>query len=299
MKLVLMDGGMGQELIARSRHPVHPLWSTQVMIHEPEIVREVHRDYLAAGARVLTVNAYTITGPRLARDGATEPLEELQETACRLALEARGDRGDVTIAGCLPPLLGSYRPDITPDPETALAEYRRIVAAQAPHVDVFLAETMPNAAEALAAATAAVECAKPVWVSWTLNDGGDPHLRSGESVAEAAAALAHLPIAAHLVNCCHPESVDAALPALAALDVPVGAYANGFVSVASLVPGGTVAALAAREDLGPDAYADFALGWVRAGATLLGGCCEVGPAHIARLASRLEAAGHEIVGMPG
>ncbi|MEM7505642.1 MAG: homocysteine S-methyltransferase family protein [Pseudomonadota bacterium] len=298
MKIVLMDGGMGQELIARSKHPVHPLWSTQVMRHEPEIVREVHRDYLEAGARVLTVNAYAMTGPRLARDGEAESFDELQNTACALAAEARGSRSDVTLAGCLPPLIGSYRPDMTPEPEVALAEYRRIVAAQAPHVDVFLAETMPNAAEAFAAVTAAAESGKPIWVAWTLKDGGDAHLRSGERIAEAAAAIAHLPVAAHLVNCCHPESVDAALPELAALNGPVGAYANGFVSVAPLQPGGTVDALTAREDLGPDPYADFALGWVDGGATILGGCCEVGPAHIATLAERLTAAGHEIVGMP-
>jgi S-methylmethionine-dependent homocysteine/selenocysteine methylase len=56
--------------------------------------------------------------------------------------------------------------------------------------------------------------------------------------------------------------------------------------------------LHARHDLDPDAYADFALGWVEAGLDIVGGCCEVGPPHIAALRDRLEAAGHEITGLP-
>ncbi|MEM1385033.1 MAG: homocysteine S-methyltransferase family protein [Pseudomonadota bacterium] len=296
--IVLMDGGMGQELIARSRHPVHPLWSAFVLLQEPQIVREVHRDYIEAGARVITVNAYAATGPRLERDGLGGDFAALQEAACRLAHQARDEAAAeaVLVAGCLPPLVASYHPEAVPPQADALREYRRIVAAQAPHVDLFLCETMSLAREARAAAEAAAESGKPVWVAWTLADEGGTRLRSGETVEDAAAALDGLPVAAHLVNCCHPERVDAAMPTLVALPGPVGAYANAFQSVAQLRIGGTVAALAPRQDLGPARYADFAAGWVAGGARLVGGCCEVGPAHIAAVADRLTGAGHNIVG---
>ena len=59
----------------------------------------------------------------------------------------------------------------------------------------------------------------------------------------------------------------------------------------------TVKVLDARADLGPDAYADYALGWVEQGAAIVGGCCEVGPAHIAAIARRLEEADIEIIGV--
>ncbi|MFW6379865.1 MAG: homocysteine S-methyltransferase family protein, partial [Halorhodospira sp.] len=72
-------------------------------------------------------------------------------------------------------------------------------------------------------------------------------------------------------------------------------YANGFTSVAALQPGGTVDVLEARTDLDPETYAEHALGWGEQGATLVGGCCEVGPAHIAALAERLAAAGYHPV----
>lgn len=296
--VVLLDGGMGQELVARSRHPLHPLWSAFVLLEEPEIVRAVHEEYLAAGAKVLTVNAYSVTHQRLEPAGLADRFAALQRAACEIALAARDAAGDADtrVAGCLPPLVGSYRPDLMPEDHIAAGEYRRIAEAQAPHVDVFLCETMGSAREARRAAMAAAETGKPVWVALTLRDGGDRHLRSGETVAAAAQALADIPAAALLANCCHPESVAAAVPELAATGLPWGAYANAFQSVAPLEIGGTVAGLVARPEMTPETYAETALGWVGQGASIVGGCCEVGPAHIARLAARLRAAGHAITG---
>ncbi|RWX61777.1 homocysteine S-methyltransferase, partial [Mesorhizobium sp. M4B.F.Ca.ET.089.01.1.1] len=143
----------------------------------------------------------------------------------------------------------------------------------------------------------ASESGKPVWVSGTLADHGTPRLRSGETIAAASSALGDLPVAARLVNCCRPEAVSAALPELIALGGPVGAYANGFTSIEALKHGGTVDVLHARHDLDPQAYADQAIGWVEAGALIVGGCCEVGPAHIAALRDRLDEAGHRISGV--
>ena len=74
---------------------------------------------------------------------------------------------------------------------------------------------MSSADEARAAASAAVESGKLVWVAWTLHDDHSGRLRSGETATEAAALLAHLLIEGFLANCCAPESVTAALPELA------------------------------------------------------------------------------------
>ncbi|MGF1447712.1 MAG: homocysteine S-methyltransferase family protein [Pikeienuella sp.] len=294
--VVLLDGGMGQELITRSRHPVHPLWGAFVMLEEPQIVRDTHRDYLKAGARVLTLNTYSVTHPRLARAGFEDRFDDLHRAAGELARQAvEAERADgVRLAGCLPPIVGSYRPDLLPEEAQALAEYRRIAEAQADAVDLFICETMGSALEARLAATAAAETGKPVWVGITLEDHGSKRLRSGEAVAEAVAALEGIAVGALLANCCHPESIDAAAPDLAASGYSWGGYANAFTSIDALVPGGTVAALEARRDLSPEAYAEWAMRWVAAGARIVGGCCEVGPGHIRALAARLEAAGHEL-----
>ena len=295
-KVILTDGGMGQELLRRSSLPPTPLWSARVLMDEPQLVRDLHAEFIAAGARVITVNTYAATPERLAREGAGDMFETLQQRALDLAHEARDSAGGCAIAGCLPPLFGSYAPALTISFDETLAIYRRIVEQQAARVDLLLCETMASSQEALAAATAACEAGVPVWLSWTLADNGKATLRSGESITDAAQATAHLPIAARLVNCSRPETVDAAMADLAALGGTVGAYANGFTAVDALKHGGTVEVLEARRDLGPQSFADFALGWVAAGATIVGGCCEVGPPHIVALRDRLRSAGHELIG---
>jgi homocysteine S-methyltransferase len=93
-----------------------------------------------------------------------------------------------------------------------------------------------------------------------------------------------------LVNCSIPEAVDLAVGELAGCGLRVGAYANGFTHIneAFLEPGATVDVLQKRKDLDPEAYAGFATDWVTRGAGIVGGCCEVGPAHIALLAKRFK-----------
>jgi S-methylmethionine-dependent homocysteine/selenocysteine methylase len=292
--VILTDGGMGQELLRRAQAPPTPLWSAGPLIDEPHLVHDLHVEFIRAGARVITINAYGATPERLAREGLPELFEPLQKRAIDLAHSAREDAQageDVLITGCLPPLFGSYHPSLTIPFEETLAIYRRIVAAQADGVDVMLCETMASAEEARAAAIAASESGKPVWLAWTLADDGPPRLRSGETLSAAADALADIPLAARLVNCSQPEAIAKALPELVALGGQVGAYANAFTSVDRLKHGGTVDVLDARDDLDPAAYAEFAMGWVAAGATIVGGCCEVGPEHIAVLRDRLRSAG--------
>jgi len=115
-------------------------------------------------------------------------------------------------------------------------------------------------------------------------------------VAQASAALKGLPVAAVLANCCPPESISRAMPGLVATGLPAGGYANGFVRIpGTFLPGRTREQLATRTDLDPGTYAGFAMGWIEAGARIVGGCCEVGPAHVARLRERIEEAGHRIV----
>ena len=155
-KVVLLDGGMGQELIARSSAPPSSLWSAKVMMDEPHIVEEVHREYIKAGARVLTLNYYSATPERLTRDATEELFEPLQAKAIEIARSARGD-SDVTIGGCLPPLFGSYHPEAAPEFDICLATYRRVVAEQRNAVDVFICETLSSVKEIRAAVQAAAE----------------------------------------------------------------------------------------------------------------------------------------------
>ena len=297
-QITLLDGGMGQELLSRSVNPPSPLWSAQVLMDEPEIVEAVHLDYINAGARVITLNSYSITPERLQRDGDPAMFQTLQAKAVAIAKAACVNGGkDVDIAGCLPPLGGSYRPDVAPDFDTSLGIYRRVVAEQCDHVNLFLCETLASISEVRAATIAAVESGKPIWTSMTVTDGDGTRLRSGELLEDGVAAAIDAGANAVLGNCSWPESLGQAIPILAKSGLPFGAYANGFTSVDQLKPGGTVEKLKARSDLGPSEYAKYVMSWIDAGATIVGGCCETGPAHIAEIASQIKQQDHQIAGV--
>lgn len=297
--ITFLDGGMGQELIARSSFPPSPLWSAKVLMDEPHIVEEVHRAYVNAGAKVLTLNTYSATPERLARDAGEDQADrlfhELQSSAMNVAKRAV-DGTDVLLAGCLPPLKGSYRPDEAPDFETCLSTYRRLVEEQKSSVDYFICETLSSIKEVRAAVQATVEHDVPVLCGMSAMDQDGTRLRSGENVEDACKTAKDCGATALGINCSWPEAIAQAIPAMKASGLPFGGWANAFTKADDLALGGTVDVLKARTDLGPEAYANHVIGWVEEGATIVGGCCEVGPAHIEELANRLVQAGHTLTG---
>lgn len=286
--IILLDGGMGQELVKRAGDKPTPLWSTQVMIDHPGLVAKVHADYSRAGATVHTTNTYAILRDRLEGTGMEGKFEDLYAAALNEAKDAG------VLAGSIGPIGASYRPDLHPDHDVAVSIYAEVANILARQVDLIICETVASVAHAEAILEASAATGKPVWLSMTVNDQDGTKLRSGEPIANV------LPIAgkaaAILANCSSPEAIDAAIGVLATGDKPFGGYANGFTQISDgfLQAKPTVDALTARHDLGPDAYAAFAMGWIAQGATIVGGCCEVGPAHIAKLAESILAAGHQI-----
>ncbi len=290
MHITLLDGGMGQELLTRS--PVMPtgLWSTQILMDSPELVRAVHSDYFAAGADIATTNSYAIHRDRLRPFGVENRFDNLHQLACKIAVSEGDKHGFGLVAGSLGPTGWSYRPDLAPPAEEAAELYAEIAKLHEPYVDLILCETMSSVEQARGAVMGARVVTKPVWLSVTVDDEDGSKLRSGESVTQILPMIAEFKIEALLVNCSAPEAVNQAIPLLANQGVPVGGYANGFVKIAKdfMKKGATVDILEKCPNLGPERYADFVDGWIKHGATVVGGCCEVGPAHIQELAWRLK-----------
>lgn len=286
-EITILDGGMGQELVARSNVPPTPLWSTDVMRTQPDLVREIHADFFAAGAQIATANTYAIHRDRLVRAGREDEFEALHALALTQARAARDANGGGLVAGAIGPLGASYRPDLHPDHIAAVALISEVAALQAPLCDLLICETIASLAHARAALEGALGHGVPVWLAFTVKDDDGTCLRSGEPIAEAVAMVDGA--AALLANCSTPEAMPAALDAISKGGLPFGAYANGFtmISAGFLEDAPTVDALTSREDMGPSVYADHVMGWIDQGATIVGGCCEVGPAHIAEIARRL------------
>lgn len=296
--ITLLDGAIGQELVKRSGDRITHMWSTQVLMDHPDLVGELHNDYFAAGATIATVNSYAVHRSRLVRIGMENRQADLLNAALDQAEKAVAKHGQKgRIAASLGPLLASYRPDLEPNPDDAAPLFGEIVAIMEPRSDLFLIETVSSCMEAEGALRGTENTAKPVWIGFSVMDDDGTRLRSGEPLQDAAALIARFAPDAVLINCTRPESVASALDIVATFGKPFGAYANGFETITDgfLKDAPTVDALHARTDLDPAAYARFAMSWLDQGATIVGGCCEVGPAHIAEIARQLKAAGHRIV----
>lgn len=290
-QITLLDGGMGQELIHRAGDRPTPLWSTQVMIDHPGLVAEVHRDFTAAGATVATTNTYAIHRDRFVGTDVDGQFLTLMDRALSEAAASNAP----CVAGAIGPLVASYRPDLHPDAATAIPLYAEVADLLAPSCDLLICETVASLDHARSVLAGATTTGKPVWLSITVDDTDGTKLRSGEAVADI------LPIAAGkaeaiLVNCSAPEVIPAALEILSKGTLPYGAYANGFQRITDefLQSRPTVSDLQTRHDFTPEAYADHVMGWIDAGATIVGGCCEVSPSHIAEIARRLTASGHTL-----
>ena len=290
MSITLLDGGMGQELVARSGEKPTGLWATQILLDQPDLVRAVHDDYFAAGADVAATNTYAIHRDRLQRDALESRFVELHQTACELAVRSRDAHGSGRVAGSLGPTGWSYRPDLAPRAEEAADIYAEIVRLHGPYVDLFICETMSSVDQARGALMGAKTSNKPVWLAISADDDDGSKLRSGENITDILPLITELKPDALLVNCSVPEALSQALPLLVNHGVPVGGYANGFTKITSAftAPNATVAALEKRQDLDPNSYADFVQAWLDQGATIVGGCCEVGPDHIREMARRFK-----------
>ena len=296
-EITLLDGGMGQELVVRSGDAPTPLWATRVMLDHPGMVQDIHAEYFAAGATIATTNTYAIHHDRLRGFGLDPMFHALHLRALAEAHQARAMHGSGRIAGSMGPLVASYRPEVTEAVDQAAPKYAEIARILAVHVDLILLETMASVTMCEGAVAGALVAGRPIWLSITVDDLDGSKLRSGEPISDLAPLLRDGQVQAVLANCSVPEAMTAALSELRGFHLPFGAYANGFTKITGnfLKDAATVRELTHRHDLTPEKYADFAMEWVKKGATIVGGCCEVGPAHIRHLADRLRAAGHTIV----
>ncbi len=298
MTVTILDGGMGKELRRIGAPFRQPEWSALALMESPDHVVQAHRNFIEAGAEVITTNNYAVVPFHLEDEVFDARGRELIDLAGRLAREAAAtaDR-TVRIAGSMPPLFGSYEPDRF-DAQAAAPLYAMLASALEPHVDLWIAETLSTCAEVdtIVAAIERVDRDRPIWIGFSFPDEwgtAGVALRSDEDADAIAATIArHDRIEAVLVNCTRPEQTGPAHAALRAAldatgaDVRTGAYANAFPIDDDAGYRANNKIYERREDLTPERYADFVASWIDDGATIVGGCCDMYPPHIAALAER-------------
>ena len=285
---VVLDGGLATQLEDAGHDLSSALWSARLLRDDPAAVVAAHAAYAAAGAQVATTASYQASGRGFAAAGLDAAgTEALLRRSVELAREGAPESW---VAGSVGPYgamladgseyTGGYVDDVGVRELRAFHRPRMAVLAEA-GADVLACETVPAAAEAEALLAEAADLGVPVWLSLTTVLGADGVVRTrrGEPAAEVFAMAVGVPeVVAVGVNCTDPAGVPAAVAAAASAGVPVVVYPNS----------GERWDAAARRWTGPPGLPDDAVRtWLDAGARLVGGCCRIGPADIARIAAAL------------
>ena len=294
--MIILDGGMGRELQAMGAPFRQPEWSALALMEGVEYVRAAHDAFLQAGADIVTTNSYAIVPFHIGTDVFAARAAELLRLSGKLARAAADEAGrEVRVAASVPPMFGSYQPDKF-DPHAAADMMRLFRDELADYADLFLGETFGSVAEAKLFLTEFKPTGRPVWLSVTLEDvgvkGGQSQLRSGEPLSDLLALCRNQPPDALLFNCSQPEVMEDAITAAHASFIDnhsllIGVYANAFPLADEKYEGANATLHKLREDITPDAYADYAERWVAAGAGIIGGCCGISARHIRCLKKRL------------
>jgi S-methylmethionine-dependent homocysteine/selenocysteine methylase len=283
---------MGRELMRIGAPFRQPEWSALALFDGPDWVVQAHANFIEAGAEVITTNSYAIVPFHIGDERFAAPGRQLAALSGSLARRAADAAGrPVRVAGSLPPLFGSYRPDLF-DVDAAPSVIDPLVEGLTPHIDHWLGETLGSIAEAreVRAALDRAGSSLPLWISFTLDDHVPGTLRSGEPIDDAVAVALDLGAEAVLFNCCQAETITAAMTIAARRTdgrAAIGGYANRFVDSHTSSGEANAQISAFRDDLDPASYGEFVDRWIETGATVVGGCCGMEPAHIALLAAEV------------
>ncbi len=311
-KIRFLDGGMGRELQRIGAPFRQPEWSAFSLMKAPELVRQVHENFLEAGAEILTTNSYAVVPFHLGRERFEREGRELATLSGQLAAAARdrflkekkerdGERLEdkISIAGGLPPLFGSYATERFEE-ENAARYADTLIEALEPFCDLWLVETLSTWQE--------TECylqrlqkrasQKPIYLSFAVSpkeeaQGEEILLCGNERLSAVLQRVAQWReesqeserLAGILLNCSPPQRISQGIKILAdspLRDLPYGGYANAFNPKPENKKANS-GVTTMNEELTPQRYANFAQEWVSDGSSLLGGCCGIGPEHIRKL----------------
>lgn len=288
--VVILDGGTGTELERRGVAMSPEAWCGPATIENTDMLEQVHRDYIAAGAEIVTANTYASSRLMLEPAGFGDRVAEINRIAVETAQRARDTSGkDVLVAGSLshmaPLVPGSsaHDPDRLPS-EAAMADAFAELAGilRDAGCDLILLELMYDPVRIPLAFRAAAGAGLPMWAGFGARSGDGGEVLSFD------------------------QTRDIPFAGIAPLVKGFDFAAAGVMHSASNVTAGALAILrehyagplTAYPDSGyfrmphwqfdeiipPAEFADYARGWVKQGAQVIGGCCGLSPAHIKAVA---------------
>jgi len=284
----VLDGGMGQELLARGMKPNGTLWSANAILNEKyhKLLRDTHIDFVKAGAEVIVTTTFTTRRKRLKENNIEDKFEYLNKKAGEIAQEVKREFPNILIAGGLPPQELTYEADERNE-EDITETFNEQARLLNPYVDFFYFDVWSSIKEFKCGIKAIKEFKKPYLIGIHISEG--TKLPSGEKISDIKSILDDQLLGV-MLSCVSPENYEKNLEEVKNLNVPFGFKLNGFMttkpkdgytsSYFKNSGGNPNEFLGQRHDLTPDVIGKIVKNFKQNGATILGGCCETRPAHI-------------------
>jgi homocysteine S-methyltransferase len=289
----ILDGGMGQELLARGMKPNGTLWSANALLKDEyhQLLLDTHLDFIKSGAEIIVTTTFTTRRLRLRDNRIEDKFEYLNTKAGEIAKKAKEKNPHIFIAGGLPPQYLTYEADTRSDSEIKENFYEQAKLLN-PFIDFFYFDVLSSVREFRLAIEAIENFNKPYLIGAHISDG--VKLPSGEKVSQIITEINHKKLLGLMLSCVSPENYELNLNEIKNLGIPFGFKLNGFITTCpksgytnsynKSKSGNPNEFLGQRKDLTPKKMALFVKKFKDAGATILGGCCETRPAHIEEMA---------------
>ena len=290
----ILDGGMGQELLARGMKPKGTLWSASALLDESyhDFLLNTHLDYIKAGAEVIVTNTFATRRVRLIENKIEDKFDYLNIKAGEIAKKTKDYYPNILIAGGLPPQNSTYIVDDRSEDVIKNDFYSQAKLID-PYIDFFYFDVLSSLKEIRIATSSIREFNKPYLVGVHISKG--TKLPSGESISDLLDGLKNKKLLGIILSCVSPENYELNLNEIKKLKVPFGFKLNGYLKTAPLSEINKINKkndflqpnkfLGKRKDLSPKKMLEFVKKFKDSGATILGGCCETTPAHIKLFAS--------------
>ena len=287
-KARVLDGGMGQELLARGMKANGTLWSANALLDKNyhQMLLDTHRDFVKAGAEVIVTTTFTTRRKRLRDNNVEDKFEYLNEKAGQIALEVKKEFPNILIAGGLPPQNLTYEADERSEKEI-IQNFNEQAELLDPYVDFFYFDVWSSIKEFRCGIQAVKKFNKPYLVGLHISEGR--YLPSGEKISDIKNMIDEK-LLGIMLSCVSPENFQININEIKNIGIPFGFKLNGFVTTKpnpsytenylKSKTGNPIEVLGKRKDLTPEKMAQIVKKFKNSGATILGGCCETRPAHI-------------------
>ena len=288
-KIRILDGGMGQELLARGLNPEGTLWSAKALLEKKNhsLVKNIHEDFVKAGAEVIVTNTFATRRQRLKQNNLEDKFELLNKHAGEIANSVRDKYPKILIAGGLPPQNTTYSSDER-DENEIFNNFKDQAKVLNPYIDFFYFDVLSSVREISIAVKSIKEFNKPFLIGAHISEG--TYLPSGEKLSDIMNKIDCKNLLGLILACVSPENFRKNINEIKSIGYPFGFKINAFKK--TKVNGGFTKNfkksksgnpnefLGKRNDLTPEVLKNLAKEFIKNGATIIGGCCETRPSHI-------------------